>query len=51
MVFEPKDCIWFDYATYDEDGFISGIDDSAPDEVKKAYEKYKAEEEKFRNRE
>ena len=50
MLFDPKSCIWLDYATYDEDGFINGVEKSAPDEVKKAYEEYKAEEEKFRNR-
>lgn len=37
----PKDeCIWLEYATYDENGFVNGIDPDAPEEVKKAYEEH-----------
>ena len=32
--------IWWEYATYDEDGFVDGIRDDAPEEIKKAYDDY-----------
>ena len=35
MTVEP---IWFQYATYGEDGYVNGISDDAPEEAKKAYE-------------
>lgn len=34
---------WIDYVTYDEDGFINGIQEDAPEEVKKAYEEHQKE--------
>ena len=34
------------WLTYDEDGFVNGIDSKAPEEAKKAYAEYKAEKEK-----
>lgn len=36
--------IWWDWATFNEDGFLSGIDENAPEEIKKEYEKYLEEE-------
>ena len=44
-----EECIWIDYATYDEVGFISGVRDDAPDNVKKAYEEHQKELQKHRN--
>lgn len=32
--------VWFPYATYDEDGFVNGISDDAPDSAKEAYREY-----------
>lgn len=37
MEFEP---IWAEYATFDENGFIDGIMDDAPEEIKKAFNEY-----------
>lgn len=37
MNIEP---IWADYATYDDEGFINGVTEDAPEEVKKEFEKY-----------
>lgn len=34
--------IWDDWVTYDEDGFVNGIREDAPDDVKRAYEKHVA---------
>lgn len=46
MDIEP---VWYQYATFDEDGFVNGIVDDAPKEVREAYEaenkKRKSEEE------
>lgn len=39
--------IWFKYATFDEDGFVSGIRDDAPEDVKEAYRAYKEEERRY----
>lgn len=35
MDIEP---IWYQYATFDDQGFVNGISDNAPEEIKKAYE-------------
>lgn len=35
--------IWFKYATFGEDGFVNGIRDDAPDDIKRAYAEYKQE--------
>ena len=35
--------IWDNWMMYDDDGFVSGIRDDAPDDVKKAYQEYLAE--------
>lgn len=32
--------IWFDWATFDSDGFVNGVKSEAPEEVKKAYDDY-----------
>lgn len=32
--------IWYDYATFDEDGDVNGIREDAPPEIKKAYADY-----------
>ena len=32
--------IWYKYATFDEDGFVNGVSDDAPEEVKDAYKAY-----------
>lgn len=37
MEIEP---IWAEYATFDDDGFIDGIRDDAPQEVKEAFLEY-----------
>ncbi len=37
--------IWDKWMLYDDDGFVSGIRDDAPDDVKKAYAEYVAERE------
>ena len=29
--------IWYKYATFDDDGFVNGISDDAPEEAKQAY--------------
>lgn len=41
MMLEP---IWWDWAIFDENG-LCGIDENAPEEIKKEYEKYLEEEE------
>ena len=41
--------IWLDYAEFDDDG-LCGISPNAPDEVKKAYEDYLAEEEEAKSK-
>lgn len=35
MEIEP---VWFEYATFDEDGHVNGIRDDAPKEAREAYE-------------
>jgi hypothetical protein len=40
VVVEP---IWFKWATFDEDGFVNGIDEDAPEDAKAAYEAEQAE--------
>lgn len=35
--------VWDKWMLYDDDGFVSGIRDDAPDDVKKAYEEHLAE--------
>lgn len=35
--------IWYKYATFDEDGFVNGVSDDAPPEVKEAYRKDQVE--------
>lgn len=39
--------IWWDYATFDDEGFVNGIRDDAPDYIKEAYEKEMAEEQRY----
>ncbi len=31
---------WLEYATYDEDGFVNGVRENAPADIKKAYQHY-----------
>ena len=31
--------IWFDWATHDEDGFVNGIREDAPEDAKQAYQR------------
>lgn len=38
--------IWYKYATFDDDGFVDGIRDDAPEDVKRAYEEYIEEQKK-----
>lgn len=38
MDIEP---VWYQYATFDDDGFVNGIADDAPEEAKKAYQEEK----------
>ena len=40
MEIEP---IWAQYVTYDEDGYINGIVDTAPEDVKRAFAEYQEE--------
>ena len=35
--------VWDKWMLYDDDGFVSGIDPNAPDDVKKAYQDYLAD--------
>ncbi len=42
--------IFWDYATFDNDGNLSGVKDDAPDEVKRDYQKFKKKEEKLKKR-
>lgn len=37
MMLKP---IWWEYATFDDDGFVNGIKDNSPEEIKKEYEDY-----------
>lgn len=37
MMIKPK---WWEYATFDDDGFINGIKEDAPKEIKDAYSQY-----------
>lgn len=47
MELEP---VWYEYATFDEDGFVNGISPDAPEEIRKVYEKEQREkEEKIKN--
>ena len=34
---------FYEYATYDDDGFISGVREEAPEEIKKEYENFMKE--------
>lgn len=29
---------WYDWATFDQDGFVNGVSSDAPDYIKKAYQ-------------
>ena len=40
MMIKP---VWWDWAKFDEDG-LCGIDENAPEEIKKEYKKYLEEE-------
>jgi len=40
--------IWIDYVVVGEDGFMTGIKEDAPENVKKAYDKYLKEREELR---
>ena len=41
--------IWYDYATFNEDGFVDGVRDDAPEDVKEAYQEYLKEKERELN--
>ena len=47
MMVEP---VWARYATYDDDGYVSGIRDDAPQEAKEAFEKYQEEQREYQER-
>lgn len=32
--------IWWDYATFDEEGDLNGIEEDAPKEIQEAYKEY-----------
>lgn len=34
---------WLAYATYDEDGFVNGVRDDSPAEIKRLYEEHQKE--------
>lgn len=40
--------IFFDYAVYNDDGYISGIQDNAPEEMKTAYQEWLKEQDEYR---
>lgn len=40
--------VWDSWLEYDEDGFVSGIREDAPDDVKAAYSEYLSELEKMK---
>lgn len=42
--------IWFDWATYDDDGFVNGIREDAPEEAKKSYKQYLEEKKELQKR-
>ena len=42
-MFTKEQMPWVEYATFDEDGFINGVCEDAPSEVKKAYEDHQKE--------
>lgn len=37
MMIKPD---WWEYATYDDDGFVNGIREDAPENIKEAYSEY-----------
>lgn len=39
--------VWFEYATFNEDGYINGISEDAPEEMKEAYKRDKKIEEEM----
>ena len=39
--------IWFKYATYGEDGFVNGVSDDAPEDVKEAYAKEQEQKQEY----
>lgn len=41
---------WHEWAEYDEEGFLCGIREDAPDEAKKEYEEYRKETEEAKKR-
>ena len=43
-----EDAIWLDWATHDEDGFVNGIREDAPEEVKQAFQRHLDEEAELR---
>lgn len=42
------DAIWLDWTTHDEDGFVNGIREDAPEEAKQAFQKHIDEKEELR---
>lgn len=44
MILEP---IWYKYAVFDEDGFVSGIRPDAPQEAKDAYDAEQAKKREY----
>jgi hypothetical protein len=41
MMIEP---VWWEYAIFDENGFLCGLDSNAPNEMKEAYKTFLKEE-------
>ncbi|MCR0266071.1 hypothetical protein MKC73_19445 [[Clostridium] innocuum] len=45
MMFKPD---WWDYANFNDEGFLKGIKEDSPPEIKKQYEEYLKQEENHR---
>lgn len=39
--------IWYEYATFDNDGFVNGIRNDAPEDVKEAYRKEQKQDKEY----
>lgn len=39
--------IWFQYATFDDDGYVNGIREDAPENAKEAYREEKEREQEY----
>lgn len=42
--------VWWDWATFGDDGFLNGISEDAPDEMKEAYMDFLREQQEYRDK-